>query len=484
VLEDRRLPSTLTVTNTADSGAGSLRDAIAAAQAGDTIDFDPSLNGQTLQLTSGELVINKSLDIEGPGQGQLPVTVSGNATNRVFDITDPSTIVTLANLNTANGVARQGGGIFDAGATLYLVHDTLAGTAQGAPGGDGQGGAIYQAGGQLSLTQCSLFGTANGGAGDAATPAGAAQGGGIFSAGGVLTANGCVFTDFALGGNGEPGGAAVGGDIYDWSSTTATITDSQFFGQLEGGNGFAIGEAGAGLGGGIYQQGGSLGLTYCQSGNQIFSGTVPVGVNSSGFPVNELDGLAQGGFLYVAGGTVSIVNTNLGGAAYGSAQGAGLYLAAGSVAMSNCTVSGQAVGVNGDALGGGIYMAGGTLEVQRSTISSRALAEINSSAGNGGGIYQAGGVLTLSNCMFTNDNASTYGTVADGGGLYVSAGTASIQHCAFADDNAIGDLGGEGFGGAIYIAPDASVCISQNTSFLNNSATTSGGNIVGTYTIC
>jgi hypothetical protein len=63
VLEDRTVPSTLTVTSAADSGTGSLRAEIAAAQSGDTINFAPSLAGQTITLTSGELAINKSLTI-------------------------------------------------------------------------------------------------------------------------------------------------------------------------------------------------------------------------------------------------------------------------------------------------------------------------------------------------------------------------------------------------------------------------------------
>jgi hypothetical protein len=53
VLEDRDVPSTLTVTNNLDSGAGSLRAQIGAAQPGDTLNFAPSLNGQTITLTSG-----------------------------------------------------------------------------------------------------------------------------------------------------------------------------------------------------------------------------------------------------------------------------------------------------------------------------------------------------------------------------------------------------------------------------------------------
>src|SRR5712691_4688912 len=84
-LEDRTVLSMLTVTNPADSGDGSLRAAIAAAQSGDQIVFDTSLNGQTITLTSGELAIDKSLDIEGLGADRL--TVSGNDASRIFDIT-------------------------------------------------------------------------------------------------------------------------------------------------------------------------------------------------------------------------------------------------------------------------------------------------------------------------------------------------------------------------------------------------------------
>src|SRR5262249_38682295 len=81
-LEDRVVPSTLTVTNNADSGAGSLRAQIAAANPGDTIDFAPYVHSIT--LTGGQLVIAKDLTIDGPGANRL--TVSGNNASRVFDI--------------------------------------------------------------------------------------------------------------------------------------------------------------------------------------------------------------------------------------------------------------------------------------------------------------------------------------------------------------------------------------------------------------
>src|SRR5262249_25514194 len=87
VLEDRYLPSTLTVTNNSDTGAasdGSRRgEILAAASSGDKIVFAGSLAGKTITLTAanGPLDINKSLTIDGAGSG---ITVSGGGMIRVF----------------------------------------------------------------------------------------------------------------------------------------------------------------------------------------------------------------------------------------------------------------------------------------------------------------------------------------------------------------------------------------------------------------
>src|SRR6516162_2363451 len=109
ILEDRTVPSTLTVTNNLDSGAGSLRDAIKNANSGDMIVFAPSLNGQTITLTSGELAFSKSLDIEGPGASLL--AISGNNASRVFDISQNQTpvTVTIAGLTIENGLSPSDG---------------------------------------------------------------------------------------------------------------------------------------------------------------------------------------------------------------------------------------------------------------------------------------------------------------------------------------------------------------------------------------
>src|SRR5262249_16261039 len=102
-LEDRTVPSTLTVTSAADSGAGSLRAAIVAAQSGAQIAFDHHPRGQTITLTSGELAITKSLDIEGLGADRL--TVSGNHASRVFDVS-ANTTVTIAGMTITDGLAN------------------------------------------------------------------------------------------------------------------------------------------------------------------------------------------------------------------------------------------------------------------------------------------------------------------------------------------------------------------------------------------
>src|SRR6516164_3753690 len=72
-LEDRQLLSILTVTSAADEGPGTLRQTIAVAESGDTIQFSPSLNGQTISLTSGELQLTRSLNIQGPGASNLGI---------------------------------------------------------------------------------------------------------------------------------------------------------------------------------------------------------------------------------------------------------------------------------------------------------------------------------------------------------------------------------------------------------------------------
>src|SRR5437899_5238644 len=119
--------ATITVTNTNDSGAGSLRQALTDANNGDTITF--AVTG-TIGLTSGELVVDKSITISGPGADNL--AVNGNATYRVFYIA-PGNTITISGLTITNGRATAGypdnvgAGIDNEFASLSVNNCTISG---------------------------------------------------------------------------------------------------------------------------------------------------------------------------------------------------------------------------------------------------------------------------------------------------------------------------------------------------------------------
>jgi hypothetical protein len=162
-LEDRWLPSTLTVTSPKDHGPGTLRAEITAASAGDVIVFGRKMDGQTITLTSGELDITKNLTIQGPGAGQL--TISGDNNFRVFEIA-PNTTVNLSGLTITKGVAFSstdtastlglGGGIRNQG-SLTITGCTVSGNSGYYMGGNDKGGAIYNTG-TLTVSGCTISG--------------------------------------------------------------------------------------------------------------------------------------------------------------------------------------------------------------------------------------------------------------------------------------------------------------------------------------
>src|SRR5262245_49605268 len=122
-LEDRVTPSTFTVTNLLDSGPGSLRAAVTAANThpgADVVTFQHGLHG-TITLTSGQLNVTDSVTINGPSAAQL--AVSGNNASRVFDISSGVT-ATLSGLTISHGRATTGGGIDNAG-NLTVSNSTL-----------------------------------------------------------------------------------------------------------------------------------------------------------------------------------------------------------------------------------------------------------------------------------------------------------------------------------------------------------------------
>jgi len=148
--------ATITVTNTHDSGPGSLRQALADANAGDTITF--AVTG-TIALTSGELLIDKSINISGPGADSL--AVDGNSKSRVFRIGSGRTVV-ISRLTITNGNPpgsppdNYGGGIFNDNAALLLDYCAITDNVAASGGGIFSNGA--QGSATLALSNCTVSG--------------------------------------------------------------------------------------------------------------------------------------------------------------------------------------------------------------------------------------------------------------------------------------------------------------------------------------
>lgn len=150
-LEDRRLLAVYTVDSPDDSGAGTLRDAIAAANATpgvpDQIEFASTLNGQRITLTSGHIEVTDELLIDAmPLDDGLTIDAGGNSRHLLVD----SALLELRGLTFTGGytpeapdlVDEQGGSIWSNG-ELRVFDSTFEHNRAT------QGGAIYSEGALL-----------------------------------------------------------------------------------------------------------------------------------------------------------------------------------------------------------------------------------------------------------------------------------------------------------------------------------------------
>ena len=123
----------LIVSNTNDSGLGSLRQAIADAPAAPAVSdiwFDPALTAvpATLTLTSGQLSIDRNLAIHGPGAQRL--AISGNRQSRVIAVQANRRVgISGLTLTEGNGVGTpnsgEGGGALNAEGSHFSVVDSV-----------------------------------------------------------------------------------------------------------------------------------------------------------------------------------------------------------------------------------------------------------------------------------------------------------------------------------------------------------------------
>ncbi|HVA51251.1 MAG TPA: FG-GAP-like repeat-containing protein, partial [Pirellulales bacterium] len=295
-LEERRLLAVDMVTsNLDDGGAGTLRSVIAAAASGDTIQFDSGIT--QIDLTQGQIEINKDLTIQGLGASSLTIdqTTSGGA--RVFQIeaTDANNNpvdISVSDLTVTGGDAQGGypadlGGGIDNYGSLAVTTTTISGNSAAAGGG-----IFNESGATLTLTDSTV-------SNNSATE----HGGGIDNDSGAAAA----VTASTIVGNSATGDA---GGIFDNTGGSLSVIDSTF-----------TGNSGS-LGGAIYNAGTTT-VTYSTlSGNPATQG---------------------GGIDNLSGATANVANTILAGnAATGSDP---------DVAGAYAATDADLIGVVGDASG-------------------------------------------------------------------------------------------------------------------------------------
>lgn len=327
------LASTITVTSTNDSGPGSLRNALASAADGDTIDAS-GVSG-TILLTNGELLVTNSVNIVGSGPDLL--AVNGNAAGRVFYVA-PSNTVSISSLTIADGHApsvcqacsgESGGGIYNDHATITVSNCTLSGNSANYLNG-GDGGGVYNDGygGTANLMVINSVFSNNSAAG---------SGGAICSVAGAVTVSNCRFIGNSAGG--------AGGGLYN-GGATMTIVSSTLGGNSTGG-----------YGGGIYSDGYGGTATLVVANSAIYSNTSLLA-----------GGIWSEGFAGVA--TVWITNTTLSANWPGpniSSDGSG---GNATVVLANSTLFVTADATNGGSGGSVIAINSGTLEIGNTIVTS------------------------------------------------------------------------------------------------------------------
>ena len=138
----------------ASDGKLSLREAVTQANAttaADTIVFASGLEGKTLTLTGGELVLRQDVTVDGDQTNdRVEVTLSGGNTQRIVRTSGTGTDVVLTDLAVTDGFidsGAKGGAIFVGGDGLTLSRCTLSDNGSDWYSEECEGGGIFLADG-------------------------------------------------------------------------------------------------------------------------------------------------------------------------------------------------------------------------------------------------------------------------------------------------------------------------------------------------
>jgi hypothetical protein len=422
----------IVVSTNADSGAGSLRDAISQANLspGSTITFTTT---GIITITSGTMLITANVTIQGPGAAVVNVQ-STNSFN-IFTVGANGITINISGLTISNG--SRG------------INNSRTST--------------------LNITNCTFTG-------NTATD-GAAIASGVNS---TLNVTGCTFTNNSI-------TTTTGGAISSFGP--CTISSSQFQSNTATGTGGgAVFVSGASTitnctftsntatrGGGLYGNSAVIGVNGCTfttnsasiQGGGSFNANATMTFTSCTFDTNSATGaLGVGGGVYSAGTSTFNSCTFTSNSANGigaNGGGGGLFHGGLGATVTNCTFTGNTVP---SANGGGIWNNGSS----SLTISNTTLQ--NNSALNGGGLQSNLSIIHLFNSTFANNTVTN-----QGGGVVIASGT---QHVAI-NNTFNGNSASQG--GAITLSGSTisfiNSTVSNNTSTgVNGSFQLTGGAVL------
>ena len=457
--------TTLTVTNVADSGPGTLRQLITTAPVGATINFTANLSGATITLTNGELVLTNDVTIDATA---LPggIRIDGNQMSRIFHerFLNSVAIVTLNGLTLTNAIApisSLGGAIFLEAGTMTLNQCTLIGNF-----GYAAGGAICNYFSTLTVNQCTITGNycQN-------------RGGGIYNEVGILVVNQSTVSS---------NNAGLVGGIYNYQGsmklTNSIVAANAAF------NGPAdlitdvtpLTFGGSNIVQHYYQTNGGtyLGSTPINTNPQLapldnYGGPTPTMLPTAGSPAidagadlatnffaTDQRGFPRRSGLHVdIGATESAVGTYIVTTNADSGSGSlrqwisivvpgstivfASNLSGGIITLTNGQlVLTNSITIDASALPGGIEISGNLLSrifyvTNNAAVTMDVLTLVNgvtSGVDNGAGILIVSGTLTLNQCSLFSNNSSN-----EGGGICANqSGLVTLNGCTLAGNIATG----------------------------------------------
>lgn len=370
----------------------SLRDAVSAANDGDTITFGTQFNSPTtITLLQGQIPISKNLTIAGPGSNTF--AISGNNAGRIFRISSGA-VVSLSGMTLRDGRVGSnvndvfGGGIWVTDSVLSLSNIVLCdNTAQFSSTNPsitlGFGGAIALVNSVLSVSSSRIINNSGN------------TFGGIYSLNGIVSiASSTIAMNTGIGlasdGDGTISVAAstISGNkagVVGNRNSRISINNSQILNN----------ELGVENSGGILQVDQSSIESNCCSGGILNSGTAII-------RRTRIQNNTRGSFPLPSGGAI-----------YND----------GTLNIFDSTISGN----NSTASGAGIYNTG-RLFLTNSTISANRV-----SSGRGGGIFNnLNGYAILTNTTVANNFAS-----GAGGGLSIETTATLIVRNSIVAGNTI-----------------------------------------------